>query len=111
MRNVRYLEISYKGFVLILCGILMLSSFIWRCPLFGMSPNQRFHCILKNFARFTEKHQCLILSFDKVAGWRPATLLKKNIIFIEHFRTAASYDGNVKDVISDVDLRLKKKYT
>ena len=111
MRNVRYLEISYKGFVLILCGILILSSFIWRCPLFGMSPNQRFHCILKNFAKFTEKHKCLILSFDKVAGCRPATLLKRNIIFTEHLRTTASYDGNVKDVISDVDLRLKKKYT
>ena len=111
MRNVRYLEISYKGFVLILSGLLILSSFIWRCLLFGMSANQRFHCVLKNFAKFTEKHKCLILSFDKVAGCRPATLLKRNIIFTEHLRTTASYDGNVKDVISDVDLRLKKKYT
>ena len=31
---------------------------------------------LKNFAKFTGKHLCQSLFFDKVAGLRPATLLK-----------------------------------
>ena len=33
--------------------------------------------ILKNFARFTEKHLCQSLFFNKVADLRAATLLKK----------------------------------
>ena len=33
---------------------------------------------LRNFAKFTEKHLCQSLFFNKVAGLRPATLLKKN---------------------------------
>ena len=33
--------------------------------------------ILKNFAKFTRKHLCQSLSFNKVAGLRPATLSKK----------------------------------
>ena len=56
--------------------------------------------VLKNFAKFTRKHLCQSLSFNKVAGLRPATLSKKrfchrwftcefsaffmNIIFTEH---------------------------
>ena len=32
---------------------------------------------LRNFTKFTEKHQCLSLFFSNVAGLRPATLLKK----------------------------------
>ena len=31
----------------------------------------------KNFAKYTEKHLCQSLFFNKVAGLRPATLLKK----------------------------------
>ena len=34
---------------------------------------------LKNFAKFTGKHLCKSLSFIKVAGLRPATLLKKRL--------------------------------
>ena len=34
---------------------------------------------LKNFAKFTEKHLYQSLSFIKVAGLRPATLLKKTL--------------------------------
>ena len=34
-------------------------------------------CVLKSFAKFTRKHRCQILFFNKVAGLRPATLLKK----------------------------------
>ena len=34
--------------------------------------------VLRNFAKFTEKHlSCQSLLFNKVAGLRPATLLKK----------------------------------
>ena len=34
---------------------------------------------LKNFARLTGKHLCQILFLNKVAGLRPATLLKKTM--------------------------------
>ena len=33
--------------------------------------------VLKNFVNFAGKHLCQGLFFDKVAGLRPATLLKK----------------------------------
>ena len=33
--------------------------------------------VLRNFAKFTGKQMCLNLFFNKVAGLRPATLLKK----------------------------------
>ena len=61
--------------------------------------------VLRNFAKFTGKHLCQRLFFDKVAGLRPATLLKKslaqvfsyefceiskNTFFTEHLRTTAS---------------------
>ena len=35
--------------------------------------------VLKNFAKFTGKHLCQSLFFKKVAGVRPATLLKKRL--------------------------------
>ena len=35
--------------------------------------------VLRNFANFTRKHFCQGLFFNKVAGLRPATLLKKRI--------------------------------
>ena len=35
--------------------------------------------VLKNFAKFTEKYHCWNLFFNKVAGLRSATLLKKRI--------------------------------
>ena len=34
--------------------------------------------ILKNFAKFTEKHQCQRLFFNKVAGLKPTILFKEN---------------------------------
>ena len=34
---------------------------------------------LRNFAKFTGKHLCQSLIFNKVAGLRPATLLKKRL--------------------------------
>ena len=36
-------------------------------------------CVLRNFAKFTGKHICQSLFFNKVAGLRPATLLKKRL--------------------------------
>ena len=36
--------------------------------------------VLRSFAKFTRKHLCQSLSFDKVAGLRPATLLKKKLL-------------------------------
>ena len=33
--------------------------------------------VLRNFAKFTGKHMCQSIFFDKVAGIRPTTLLKK----------------------------------
>ena len=35
--------------------------------------------VLRNFAKFTGKHLCQSLFFNKVAGLRPATLLKKSL--------------------------------
>ena len=35
--------------------------------------------VLRNFANFRGKHLCQGLFFDKVAGLRPATLLKKKL--------------------------------
>ena len=35
--------------------------------------------VLKNLANFTGKHLCQSLFFNKVAGVRPATLLKKTL--------------------------------
>ena len=36
-------------------------------------------CVLRNFAKFTGKHLCQSLFFNKVVGLRPAILLKKRI--------------------------------
>ena len=35
--------------------------------------------VLRNFAKFTGKHLCQSLFFNKVAGLRPATLLKRRL--------------------------------
>ena len=35
--------------------------------------------VLKNFTKFTGKHLCESLFFDKVSGYRPTTLLKKRL--------------------------------
>ena len=35
--------------------------------------------VLRNFSKFTGKHLCQSLFFNKVAGLRPATLLKKRL--------------------------------
>ena len=63
---------------------------------------------IRNFAKLTGKHLCQSLLFNKVAGLRPATLLKealaqvfscqfceisKNTFFTEHLWTTASVFG------------------
>ena len=35
--------------------------------------------VLKNFAKLTGEHLSVSLFVNKVAGWRPATLLKKRL--------------------------------
>ena len=35
--------------------------------------------VLRNFAKFTEKYLCQSLFFNKIAGLKPATILKKRI--------------------------------
>ena len=35
--------------------------------------------VLRNFAKFTGKHLCYRLFFNKVVGLKPATLLKKRV--------------------------------
>ena len=35
--------------------------------------------VLRNYTKLTGKHLCQSLFFDKIAGLRPATLLKKRL--------------------------------
>ena len=66
--------------------------------------------ILRNFAKFTGKHLCQSLCFNKVVGLRPATLLKKGsdrfceiskiTFFTKHLQATASEKkgGHPKEV-------------
>ena len=70
--------------------------FLWLCPEVFCKKG-----VLRNLAKFTGKHLCQSLFFNKVAGPRPAILLKKRLshryfpvnfakflrtpFFIEHF--------------------------
>ena len=59
-----------------------LNSFFLRKEL-ETSSHQRCSImkgVLRNFAKFTGKHLCQNLIFNKVAGLRPATLLKKETL-------------------------------
>ena len=38
--------------------------------------------VLRNFTKFTGKHQCQSLFFNKVAGLRPAPLLKETLALV-----------------------------
>ena len=80
----------------------------------------------RNFARFTGKHLCWSLFFNKVAGLRPGTLLKKRLwhrsflvnfvkflrtpFFTEHLWTTVSQDigmtyGKLLHLVYDWNLR------
>ena len=59
-----------------------------------VKKKKSFADVLQNFTKFTGKHLCQSLFFSKVAGLRPATLLKKRlwhrcfpVNFVELFRT------------------------
>ena len=57
----------------------------WRESFFYQKqPLKVFHekSVLRNFAKFTEKHLCQSLYFNKVAGLRPATFLKKRLWYM-----------------------------
>ena len=49
--------------------------------------------VLKNFAKLTGEHLSVSLFVNKVAGWRPATLLKRdcNRCFAENFANNSFY--------------------
>ena len=69
---------SRKSNTIILCYFIQTrrSLFLYR------SSRTEVFCkkvVLKNFAKFTRKHLCQSLFFNKVAGLRPATLLKKKL--------------------------------
>ena len=51
----------------------------WLSPLCSEAVIQRCSVKNKNFTKFTGKHLCQSLFFNKVAGLRPATLLKKRL--------------------------------
>ena len=93
--------------------------------------------VLRNFPKFTGKHLCQSLFFNKVAGLRPTTLLKKetlaqvfscvfckiseNIFFTEHLRKNASVNSlghsavstsmqnHITDTIYIIPLHLKQQ--
>ena len=58
-----------------------ITSLLLISPFFDHADARR--CSVKkcfrNFAKFTGKHMCKSLFFNKVAGLRPATLLKKRL--------------------------------
>ena len=59
--------------------------------------------VLRNFTKFTEKHLCQSLFFNKVAGLRPVS---KNIFFTKHVWTTASIDSSPNENIFKVMTRL-----
>ena len=74
--------------VIYLCGMTfpsLLATMAFNLSGFKIlfrSSHQRWSIIkgvLRNFAKFTGKHLCQSLFFNKVAGLRPGTLLKKGL--------------------------------
>ena len=63
---------------LIVLFVLIINILKWSCR----SSSSEMFCrkgVLRNFAKFTGKHLCQSLFFKKVAGLRPAVLLKKSL--------------------------------
>ena len=67
-RLLLYLEPCQISMIELFCGST--EAVAQRCSLKG---------VLRNFTKFTGKHLCQSLFFYKVAGLRPATLLKKRL--------------------------------
>ena len=59
----------------------ILSNLKYYCQIIRSSRPELFckKVVLKNFAKFTEKHLCWSLFYSKVADVRPATLLKNKL--------------------------------
>ena len=63
-------------------AIMQYENTEYNCAQYDRSSRPEVFCkrdVLRNFAKFTGKHLCERLSFKKVAGLRPATLLKKSL--------------------------------
>ena len=80
VRDLKYLlqdSLSGKLYLILrFFGILKFSFLV------GKSSRPEVFCkkvVLRNFVKLTEKHLCQSLLFNKVAGLRPATLLKKRL--------------------------------
>ena len=56
--------------------LLSMPNFLYRSSLSEVFCKKG---VLRNFTKFTVKHMCQSLFFNKVAGLRPATLLKKRL--------------------------------
>ena len=72
-------------FETLLCFLLCFINYLTQIVpffFFVRSSHQEVFCkkgVLRNFEKLTRKHLCGSLFFDKVAGLRPATLLKKRL--------------------------------
>ena len=88
-------------------------AFVWRCSI--------KKGVLRNFPKLTGKHLCQSLFFNKVAGLRPASLLKKRrwhrcvlVNFAKHLETRC-FKEHLRwlllafDNISDVCFSFKSK--
>ena len=85
-KTVRYQEVVGKCFVK--------KVFLKSTETHNFAIISYCECILKNFTKFTGKHLCWSLFFDKVAGLRPETLFKKKlqhrclpVYFVKFLRT------------------------
>ena len=92
------LSIEFVIYLYIYSFVIILSYWLWLlCMLYSIAPStkQKKFCelilcrsscpevfckksVLRNFAKFIGKHLCQSLFFNKVAGFRAATLLKKS---------------------------------
>ena len=82
--------------------------------------------VLRNFTKFTGKHLCQSLFFDKSAGLRPANLLKKKLwlrcfpvkfvkflgtfLYLEHLRWLLLYFGTSHDKIKSLNSLRKDQF-
>ena len=71
-------ELQFLWLIISLAGTLLLENIFY----IFISSRPEVFCrkgVLSNFAKFTGKHLCQSLFFNKVAGLRPATLLTKRL--------------------------------
>ena len=66
----------------LLCGEMKFLRLLLKDRTFCRSSRSEVFCkkgVLENFTKFTGKHLCQSLIFNKVSGLRPATLLKRGL--------------------------------